>query len=57
MVRRVYGSTPTSPWAWTDVSIRPLFSWKLVPRLGLRMAQSGPFVPDRGADPQRCSAK
>jgi hypothetical protein len=46
MVRRVYGSTPTSPWAWTDVQFRPLFSWNLVSRRGLGMAQIGPFLPD-----------
>ncbi len=52
MVRRVYGSTPTSPWAWTDVRFRPLFSWKLVPRLRTpygsdRPVRAGPSGPTR----------
>ena len=29
---REYSNEPASPWAWTDVQFRPLFSWNLVPR-------------------------
>ncbi len=49
----MYGGTPTTSvaWALTDVQLRPRFSWNLVPRRGLGMAQMGPFVADRRGRP------